>query len=96
MHNPKRPLRWAEHRADYERSIGIPDREPIIDERDVIPLDLRHHGGREWQIEPRLGYTSCRLRDMETGEVEYCGTLKQCLRWLSRQVPHHLGSRALQ
>lgn len=82
--------------AEHERSIGIPDREPINDTRDVIPLDLRKHGGKHWQIEPRLGYTSCRLRDMETGTVEFCGTMKQCLREVSRVLAHRLGARSLQ
>jgi hypothetical protein len=96
MHHRKRSARWAEDRADYERSIGIPDREPIVDTRDVVPMDLRQHGGKNWQIEPRLGYTGCRVRDVETEAVEYAGTMKQCLRWLSRQLVHRLGARRLQ
>ena len=28
--------RWREAEADYERSIGIPDREPIVDTRDAL------------------------------------------------------------
>lgn len=59
-------------------------------------MDLSRHGGKRWQIEPRLGYTSCRVRDLDTGVVEYAGTMKQCLRWLSRQVVHRLGARNLQ
>lgn len=96
MKFPRRTLRSAIDRADYERAIGIPDREPITDGRDVIPLDLRKHGGKNWQIEPRLGYTSCRLRDMESGTVEFCGTMKQCLREVSRVLAHRLGARNYQ
>ena len=63
----------------------------------MIPLDLRTHGGKEWQIEPRIGYVSCRLRDVESGKVVICGTLKQIMRYLSgpdtRRV---LGARNLQ
>ena len=95
MRIPTRPKRWAEDRAHHERSIGIPDREPLVDLRDVVPLDLRKHGGKEWQVEPRLGYTSCKVRDVETGKVEFVGTMKQCLRWVSRQLAHLLGERAL-
>jgi hypothetical protein len=96
MKFPRRTLRSAIDRADYERSIGIPDRPIISDDREVIPLDLRTHGGKHWQIEPRLGYTSCRLRDIETGAVDYCGTMKQCLREVSRVLAHRLGARNLQ
>lgn len=96
MTHRKRSPRWAADRADYERSIGIPDREPITDLRDVVPMDLSKHGGKRWQIEPRLGYTSCRVRDMDTEAVECVGTMKQCLRWMSRQVAHRLGARGLQ
>lgn len=53
-------------------------------------------GGRHWHIEPRLGYTSCRLRDVESGRVEFVGTMKQVLRYLSRQTAHMLGPRNLQ
>lgn len=95
MKFPTVTLRSALDRADYERSIGVPDREPICDDRDVIPLDLRKHGGKNWQIEPRLGYTSCRLRCLETGEVAMAGTLKQVFRFLARQQPHRLGARNL-
>lgn len=96
MKFPTVTIRSALDRADYERSIGVPDREPICDDRDVIPLDLRKHGGKNWQIEPRLGYTSCRLRDMDSGAVEFCGTMKQCLREVSRVLVHRLGARNLQ
>lgn len=73
MKFPKRTLRSAIGAADHERAIGIPDRLPLTEDRDVIPLDLRRHGGKNWQIEPRLGYASCRLRDMESGTVEFAG-----------------------
>ncbi len=96
MKFPTRTLRSALDAADHERAIGIPDREPTSDDREVIPLDLRTHGGKNWQIEPRLGYTSCRVRDMDGGAVEFCGTMKQCLRWMSRQAVRRLGARNLQ
>ena len=88
-------MKFPNRRADYERSIGIPDREPLTDDRDVIPFDLRKHGGKNWQIEPRPGYTSCRVRDRDTEQVVFAGTMKQCLRELSRLLPHRLGSRNL-
>ena len=96
MRIPTRPPRWAEDRADHERSIGIPDRPPIIDTRQVRDFDLREDGGKHWQAEPRAGYTSYRLRDVDTGEVEMCGTMKQCLRWMSAQLVRRLGVRNLQ
>lgn len=96
MKIPTRTLRSAIDAADHERSIGIPDRAPFTDDREVIPLDLRSHGGKNWQIEPRPGYTSCRLRDMDSGAVEFCGTMKQCLREVSRLLVHRLGARNLQ
>lgn len=96
MKFPPRTLRQAQAAADYERSIGIMDRHPISDDRDVIPLDLRSHGGKHWQIEPRLGYTACRLRDVDSGAVECAGTMKQCLREVSRVLAHRLGARGLQ
>jgi hypothetical protein len=96
MKFPRITLRSATDRANHERSLGIPDREPITDSREVIMLDLRTHGGKHWQIEPRLGYTSCRLRDVDSGAVEFCGTMKQCLREVSRVLARRLGSRGLQ
>lgn len=96
MKFPKITLRSATDRANHERDMGIPDREPICDTRELIPLDLRTHGGKNWQIEPRLGYTACRLRDLDTDAVEFCGTMKQCLREVSRVLAHRLGARALQ
>lgn len=92
----KRPPRRPERQADAERAAGIPDREPITDSRDAVPLDLRSHGGDEWLIEPRLGYASCRLRDVATNKVVAVGTLKQLLRFLSRQTPRRLGLRNLE
>ena len=96
MKFPKRTLRIAIGAADHERASGIPDRLPLTEDRDVLPLDLRKHGGKNWQIEPRLGYTSCRLRDVGSGAVEFCGTMKQCLREVSRVLAHRLGARNLQ
>ena len=91
----KFPPRQPGRKADTERAAGIPDREPVTDSRDDVPLDLRSHGGRNWIIEPRLGYTSCRLRNVATNEVVVVGTLKQVLRFLSRHTPHRLGFRNL-
>ena len=91
----KIPGRRAIERANAERAAGIPDREPLHDDRDAIPFDLRKHGGKNWQIEPRPGYASCRLRDVDTEQVVYAGTLKQCLREVSRLLPHRLGNRNL-
>jgi len=90
---PTRGPRWAQDRADAERAAGIEDLPLLSDDRDVLPLDLRNHGGENWQIEPRLGYASCRLRNVETGEVAMVGTMKQVFRFLSRQQPHMLGAR---
>lgn len=79
-----------------KRKNGRPAKTREKDSREVITLDLRTHGGKHWQIEPRLGYTSCRLRDVDSGAVEFCGTMKQCLREVSRVLAHRLGSRGLQ
>ena len=95
MRIPTRSSRWAEGRADDERLSGILDRLPIYDDRDVVPIDLRRHGGKNWQIEPRMGYVACRVRDLDSGAMDYCGTMKQCLRWISTQLAHRLGARNL-
>ena len=81
-------MRNAKSQADYERSIGIPDRLAYEDARDTITLDLSKHGGGNWLIEPMIGYTWCRLRCAESGETKMRGTLKQILRWLSRDTRH--------
>lgn len=88
-----RSPRWAEDRADHERAIGIEDRPPIIDTRPVHSFDFRADGGQHWQAEPRAGFVSYRLRDVETERVVYIGTLKQCLRWMSGRMVRRLGVR---
>lgn len=95
MKIPTRSPRWAEDRADAERAAGIEDLPMFSDDRLAIPLDLRSHGGDSWQIEARLGFASCRLRNVATGEVAMAGTLKQVFRHLSRQQPHLMGARNL-
>ena len=96
MRIPTRSPHWAEDRADYERSIGIPDRNPLIDTRPVHTFDFRADGGQHWQAEPRPGMVSYKLRDLETERVVYVGTLKQCLRWMSSRMVRRLGARNLQ
>lgn len=88
MKIPTHDQPWAETCAD-----GVEDEPLLSDDRNVLPLDLRKHGGENWQIEPRLGYASCRLRDMDSGKVVMVGTLKQVFRHLSRTQPHRLGAR---
>jgi hypothetical protein len=89
-------MRRGKDRARMSRPA--PGRAPDLPElrREVISMDLRTHGGKNWQIEPRIGYTSCRVRDMESLAVEFTGTMKQCLRWMSRQAVRRLGARNLQ
>ena len=72
--------RWraAEQKAQAERDAGITDRAPMIDTRQPIILDLRSYGGELLQIEPRLGYISCRLIDAG-GTVRDCAALKTLL-----------------
>ena len=87
-------VRWcyAEARAQAERDAGIPDRPPIIDTRQTIDIDLTSHGGPRLRIEPRVGYVSCRLVNLDTGAVE-CAALKTLLHTLADNLPRRLGVR---
>ncbi len=86
--------RWraVEARAQAERDAGIPDREPIIDTRQCIDIDLTSHGGPRLRIEPRVGYVSCRMVNLDTGSVE-CAALKTLLHTLADNLPRRMGMR---
>lgn len=98
MHPPKSKrhqraanARWR--RAEAEREAGIPD-EPIwSDTRQPFDLLLRHAGGRDLRIEPRLGYVSWRARDMQTGEVVHCCALKELLHRIADSLPRTIAAR---
>jgi hypothetical protein len=81
--------RWraAERFADAERERGVFDRDPVIDGREPIPMDLRSVGGRNLLLEPRGGYLAWRLIDVETGEVIKRAALKTLLRWIADSLP---------
>lgn len=81
--------RWraAELRADAEREADIPDREPIIDARQQIDLDLRTWCGPHLRIEPRMGYVSGRAIDMQTGTAIDCAALKTLLHRIADRLP---------
>ncbi len=82
--------RWraAEARAEAEREAGIPDREPIIDNRDPFTLPFKARGWRDVVIEPRLGYlTKWRAVDFKTREVLHSAALKELLHWCADQLP---------
>lgn len=93
MPNPKHPTpeqrsRARERQAQWEREDGIPDREPITDNRDPFPLPLKARGWRDLEIEPRLGYlTKWRAVDAETREVLHSAALKELLHWCADQLP---------
>lgn len=75
-------------RAQHERDDGIPDREPIVDNRDPFPLSLKARGWRDVEIEPRLGYlTKWRAVDPETREVLHSAALKELLHWCADRLP---------
>ncbi len=84
--------RAAEARAQAERDAGIPDREPIIDARQCIDIDLSSHGGPRLRIEPRVGYVACRMVNIDTGAVE-CAALKTLLHTLADRLPRRMGLR---
>ena len=85
--------RWrnAEARAQAERDDGIPDREPMSDQRQPITLDLRSYGGKLWRIEPRHGYIACRATD-DAGNVR-CAALKTLLHAIADDLPRMLSAR---
>jgi hypothetical protein len=100
--NAPKNLEWLtqaennRHASDVlGRQCGRPAkaREPIIDTRHCIDLDLTSHGGPRLRIEPRVGYVSCRLIDLNTGTVE-CAALKTLLHGLADRLPRRLGLRA--
>jgi hypothetical protein len=86
--------RWraAEYRADIERDAGIPDREPYVDARQPITLDLRSYGGQRLRIEPRLGYHACRAIG-DAGEVVACAAMKALLHQIADSLPRTLAPR---
>ena len=69
--------RWRAERAQAERDAGI-------------PFDLRPAGGGNYEVVPIAGLTKWTLRDAETHEEKTRGTMKQILRWLSRDTVHML------
>ncbi len=84
--------RWRDVKAQAERDAGIPDRPPIIDSRQTIDLDLTSHGGPRLRIEPRVGYVSCRMVDIDTGATQ-CAALKTLLHTLADNLPRRMGLR---
>lgn len=78
---PEQRSRTRSRRAQQERDGGIPDREPIVDDRDPFPLPFKARGWRDVEIEPRLGYlTKWRAVDSETREVLHSAALKELVR----------------
>ena len=77
----------AEDRAQAERDAGIPDREPYIDGRPLIALDLSGNGGRHWVLEPVPGKLTYLARDVETGQAVYRLALKSLLHVLADGLP---------
>lgn len=90
--------RWraAEMRAEAEREAGIPDREPIPDNRRAIDLDLSTWGGSQLVIEPRLGYVGARAVDKATGQVVASAAIKALLHSIADQLPRRLSTRRWQ
>jgi hypothetical protein len=78
--------------ADAKRDAGIPDR-TASDNRQPIDLDLRHVGGRNLHIEPRLGYVAWRAVDADSGVVLYCAALKELLHQIADDLPRMLAAR---
>lgn len=87
--------RWraAETRAQQERDDGIPDREPIEDERESFPLPLKRVGYYDLRIEPRRGYVAWRAVDADTDTVLHTAALKELLHWIAARVPRYLALR---
>jgi hypothetical protein len=88
--------RWraAEQRAQAERDAGIRDRDPYIDARQPITIDLRSYGGQLLHIEPRAGYIAVRVLD-ESGAVVQCAALKTALHRIADDLPRTLAPRNL-
>ncbi len=93
---PEQRFRARERRAQWEREDGIPDREPMTDNRQPFTLDLAAAGFHDLRIEPRLGYVAWRAVDVESGEVLHCAALKELLHWIADQVPRMLAMRNYQ
>lgn len=85
-----RTLRQAEDQADFERALGIEDMPAQQDARRIIVFDLRPAGGGYYEAVPIAGLTKWTLRDAVTHEFKTRGTMKQILRWLSRDTVHML------
>lgn len=83
-------LRWAIDQADFERSVGVEDRPAFDDPRVIIPFDLSSCGGGNYEAVPIARLTKYVLRDATTNEEKMRGTMKQVLRWLSRDTLHTL------
>lgn len=81
--------RWlaAEQRAQAERDSGIPDREPVVDGRQPLSIDLRCVGGPHLTLEPRRGYMAWRQVDASTGAVLRCAALKTLIREIADSLP---------
>lgn len=90
-HQRSADARWR--KAESERADGIPDRQPLVDARQAIPLPLSRAGWRDVTLEPRIGYVSWRCRDDASGEVLACHAMGQMMRWIAAQVPRQLGAR---
>ncbi len=88
--------RWraAEARAQAEREAGIHDRQEPSDCRDAVELDLTSYGGARLRIEPRLGYHSCRVVDIDSGRVIACVAMKTALHDIASALPRMLAPRA--
>lgn len=94
-HQRAAQARWraAELRAEAERQAGTPDREPYIDARATLMLDLSTHGGPRLRIEPRLGYISVRVIDADSGAVLHCCALKTALHRIADSLPRTMSQR---
>ena len=85
--------RWRVDKAQAERDAGIPDEPMPADFRQPFDLPLKHAGWKDVRAEPRIGYVSWRLVDIETGEVLHCAAMKELMRWIARRVPRMLAAR---
>ncbi len=87
--------RWraAGQRAQAERDAGIHDREPIVDARQPIEIDLRSYGGDLLCIEPRVGYVAVRVLD-GSGSVLHCAAIKTVLHRIADGLPRTMPPRS--
>ena len=72
------------------KQFGRTPKPRTADGRRIIPFDLRPAGGGNYEVVPIAGLTKWTLRDAETHEEKTRGTMKQILRWLSRDTVHML------